>query len=114
MTTAAIVHIDRERITHSIRGYTPEHDDTHVNGELIAAAICYAVAGAGDAAAILDPTSDLALYLWPFELESFDPSENEKENLIKAGALIAAEIDRVERRDAVRRHAKENSTPARQ
>jgi hypothetical protein len=84
-----------ERSRHEDLGHTTEHDRQHHNGELLAAAICYTVAGAGDAATSLDPTSDLTLYMWPWEQEQWKPSLDVVRNLVKAGALLAAEIDRV-------------------
>jgi hypothetical protein len=61
-------------------GWTPEHDDTHEEGELIAAAICYAA----EAAPV-----DLEIrpqWPWPAPGKPSDPVRN----LVKAGALIAA------------------------
>jgi hypothetical protein len=62
-------------------GYAPEHDLEHVNGELIQAAICYAA-------------SDPARGRWPAGWQ-WKPSADRKRELAKAGALIAAEIDRL-------------------
>lgn len=64
------------------KGRTPEHDDDLAMRELVSAAIAYA-SGDGD--------------LWPWGDESWKPSKDDKRNLVKAGALIAAEIDRLQR-----------------
>lgn len=38
-------------------------------------------------------------YSWPWDEEWWKPSEDPVRNLVKAGALIAAEIDRLQRVD---------------
>lgn len=58
-------------------GYSREHDDTHVEGSLVQAAIHY-----------MRPN----LVRWPWSNKPKLTSEIA--NLVKAGALIAAEIDR--------------------
>jgi hypothetical protein len=77
--------VDRE-------GWTPEHDDEHENGELLAAAVKYIDAGA-------DVDLEMRPPVWPFEPSSWKPSDDQVRCLTKAGALIAAEIDRLLRRD---------------
>lgn len=86
-------------------GWTPEHDDGHTTGDLTDAAICYAtVASAevrGSSAEEWTPeimTSPHCLHSpWPWEHEAWKPSDDPIHNLAKAGALIAAEIDRLMR-----------------
>lgn len=83
-----------------VEGWTPEHDDTHVKGEIANAAAVYAIDPmGGDASNIVDT-------LWPWGREWLKISchENTSDNpkgrirdLQKAGALIAAEIDRLQR-----------------
>ncbi len=73
-------------------GWTPEHDDAHDRGELRHAASCYIVAAGDDARPNFTPPDG-----WPFEAEAWKPSER-IDDLVKAGALIAAEIDRLLRR----------------
>lgn len=77
--------IDRE-------GWTPEHDDEHVDCALIAAAVAYATAS--------DCHADLSVAegFWPWNLDWWKPSDDPIRNLEKAGALIAAEIDRLQRK----------------
>lgn len=67
-------------------GWTPEHDDQHSGGELTMAAACYAMAFKGKPA----PSH------WPWEGTWWKPKSRMR-NLEKAGALIAAEIDRLKR-----------------
>lgn len=83
----SLIAAERQRQV-SAEGWTPEHDDTHAQGELAEAAIAYASEG------IERP---LAVSYWPFEWASYRPSGNRVRNLVRAGALIAAEIDRLRR-----------------
>lgn len=72
-------------------GWTPDHDDEHAHGELALAAACYAMhdgGGAGDA-----PPS-----LWPWDARWWKPSDDPVRNYERAGALLAAEIDRLRRK----------------
>lgn len=80
-------------------GYDAAHDAGHVNGELAGAGACYALWHAGY---IGQFCWRLAMSLWPFEEEWWNPAagndarENRVRDLVKAGQLIAAEIDRVQ------------------
>jgi hypothetical protein len=77
--------ITNERLRQIIvEGFTADHDTTHIDKELAAAAACYVAhyVGAGKNA-------------WPWDLCWWKPSEDPIRNLVKAGALIAAEIDRL-------------------
>ena len=92
-TGIQLIQEERERQT-SIKGWTADHDDSHINGELRDAAISYLM--------YCDPKAgEDAVSVWPFEISSFKPSVGEYHNLIKAGALIAAEIDRLQRIEAM-------------
>lgn len=71
-------------------GWTPEHDDEHDTGELARAAAAYAVAFRHSAGR-----------LWPWSSEWWKPTDH-RANLVKAGALIIAEIERVDRASARR------------
>lgn len=74
-------------------GWTSEHDDSHVTDELTQAAICYAVQSSKfDLGASEVP--------WPWEPRHWKPCKDRVRNLVKAGALIAAEIDRLQRLNA--------------
>jgi hypothetical protein len=80
-------------------GWTAEYDDQHRTGQLSAAGSCYAdVAGAqirGETN--LEEIKFNMLELWPWDEQWFKPSPDPVSNLAKAGALIAAEIDRLQR-----------------
>lgn len=78
----------------SQEGWTPEHDDDHDRCELTAAAHCYMEEAAQqtlDGHAQGDFPED-----WPWHESWWKPSDAVR-NLTKAGALIAAEIDRLQR-----------------
>lgn len=82
-----------------VEGWTPRHDDNHTESEIVGAALCYAsIAGqqargeSVDMAKIVDR--------WPWERSWLKPSADPIRNLVKAGALIAAEIDRLQREAA--------------
>jgi hypothetical protein len=87
-----------ERIRQILQeGFNEEHDDGHREGSIIEAAIAYAdeplliYAGA--------EREDVGVpNQWPWEPSAWKPSADPIRNLIKAGALIAAEIDRLERK----------------
>lgn len=98
-------------------GYTAENDDGYNIGQLCNAAACYLVAGdclangpemmgekfKGTSETIREEVlagnfGDFAS--WPWDLEGLKVSANPILNLVKAGALIAAEIDRLIRIDA--------------
>jgi hypothetical protein len=72
-------------------GFTAEHDDKWKNGELTKAGICYLYPG--------DETlSRWKKAFWPWDDKWWKPSPNNCINdLVKAAALIAAEIDRIQR-----------------
>ena len=73
--------------------WTAEHDDTHDNGELAVAARSYAVASLFPAGLLNDVPVVTHMFEWPLEFEAWQPGPPE-EMLAKAGAFIAAEIDR--------------------
>jgi hypothetical protein len=89
MTAIEEIAAERQRQV-EIEGWTPEHDDEHSDGELAYAAACYA---AGPEAFTCVP---LLQALWPWEQSWWKPG-SDRRNLIKAGALIVAEIERLDR-----------------
>ncbi len=90
-------------------GWTFEHDDTHADGALAAAAACYA--WAGSQSKIINQTrirdaltsyfgsdvGQLIQRMWPWDPIWWKPKEDRRANLIKAGALILAELERLDR-----------------
>lgn len=91
-TGIELIAEERER-QKQIEGWTPEHDDAHEAEEMLQAAICYC----GHAASYEMNLSDVP---WPWAQEWWKPS-NPIRDLTKAGALIAAEIDRLQRAASV-------------
>jgi hypothetical protein len=89
--TAVEMIAEKARTNREHKGYTEAHDDEHDYSELIQAAMCYL-----DAA---EPIHDLGNVSppWPFEPESWRPSDDPIRNLVHAGALIVAEIERRQR-----------------
>ncbi len=95
-------------------GWTPKHDDEHDLGELALAAVCYAspiplfgVRARTDSFQFYDPWPDSWDYQWDKRKRLHGdgktranadlPRKERIRNLVKAGALIAAEIDRLQR-----------------
>lgn len=74
----------------SVEGWMPEHDDEHCNGELAMAAVCY-----------INETGTVNRnggkpWGWPWDASWWKPNARRR-NLVKAGALILAEIERIDR-----------------
>lgn len=87
----------RRQIT--AEGWTPEHDDEHDSGEIACAAACYALPPAHPARI----EGALGRYgrdpnIWPWTRDWWKPAPNDRRReLIKAGALVLAEIERLDR-----------------
>lgn len=112
--TIGIAMIEDERTRQqAVEGYDDVHDDAHDNSELIAAAMAYLTASVKPPSSVpdgmpeemrpfLEPLLEgmasaaeaAPALMWPFEKESFSPSDDILRNLVRAGAFIAAEIDR--------------------
>jgi len=88
MTGVQIIAAERKRQIKE-EGWKPEHDDQHTESELARVGAAYALAKTHLRWDIPWPKS------WDFRW--WKPSENRIRNLAKAGALIAAEIDRLQR-----------------
>lgn len=79
-----------------VEGFTSEHDDEHDECELALAGAVYALSGAADSDLRNDVRMAAIRELWPFEARWLKVTGG-REDLVKAGALIAAEIDRLDR-----------------
>jgi len=86
----------------AVEGWTPEHDDSHDHGEMARAAMAYAY-GAPEyrrlGGGLRKPgslPSGFVWRIWPWAQEWWKPSDDRR-NLVKAGALILAEIERLDR-----------------
>ena len=71
-------------------GWSPEHDDQHAVGELAAAAACYC-----HPEPCMDDTRGVP-FSWPWDAAWWKPTDRRRD-LVKAGALILAEIERLDR-----------------
>lgn len=90
MTGIELIAAERQRQI-AVEGWTPEHDDQHIMGEMAAAAMCYSLN-----ARALDAPQYFIEEWWPWDMDQWKPTDPLR-NLVKAGALIAAEIDRLKR-----------------
>jgi hypothetical protein len=89
--SAALADIAAERRRQiKQEGWTPEHDDKYRPYVLSGAAGCYAMHTLAYPAGDPPPA-------WPFAASWWKPSADTRRNLMKAGALIAAEIERLDR-----------------
>lgn len=106
---------DERRRQVEVEGLTPENDDKQDGGQLAAAAACYAAPGRiyqrveqTDSVTFIDPWPTWWAHRWDKRRRDTAgvlvdgrslPVEMRIRNLEKAGALIAAEIDRLLRRE---------------
>ena len=127
MTGAELIAKERQRQIEE-EHWTAEHDDEHTDGSLALAAVCYATPvrlyeeqgpGAIPGYCFVDPWPESWDPMWDKRQEYGDHSDDDDEDprlpdpgsyteeervdlLVKAGALIAAEIDRLQRIRAAR------------
>ena len=92
-------------------GWTPEHDDRHTDGELAEAAATYCAScnlsvklpAMVDGQEVEREVTVLRHTRWPFDWDWFKPTPNDRiRELVKAGAMIVAEIERLLREDPER------------
>ena len=91
---ALVIHERNRQVTEE--GFHSEHDQQYINDELIKAAVCYAsvpVVRAEGGITEAEIVKEVPEGLWPWMAEWWKPG-TDMECLIKAGALIIAEIDR--------------------
>lgn len=97
---AALIAAERRRQI-NVEQFDAIHDSTHNRGELLNAAICYAMDDKQRAAVNIAAGGEMRSYFewrWPFDTKWWKPSPADRvKELVKAGALIAAEIDRLQR-----------------
>jgi len=86
MTASVIADVQYERERQKqIEGWTPEHDAQHADGELAKAAACYALATAKINGCVM----------WPWDWSWWKP-KTRRRDLVRAAALIIAEIERLD------------------
>lgn len=112
-TGSELIAAERARQV-SEEGWTPEHDEQHTEGELVLAAVCYATPIQLYRQGPNRPNRVILSDPWPewwdpqWDKRPHTPSGYLRDNcllsdklrirqLAKAGALIAAEIDRIQR-----------------
>src|SRR5713101_608899 len=99
-TGIELIADERERQIKQER-WSIAHDSVrHKGGELTEAALCYATVGGAQLRGHC-PVAAESPKSWPWEDYWWKPSPDAERNLIKAGALIAAELDRIRNVDAV-------------
>ncbi len=119
-TAWAIEDIKRERERQKIsEGWTTTHDDFHRSGEMARAAAAYALQSTlGDPERSFEAeiggstqmwrrkyftvgTINISYLLWPWESKWWKPT-TPRRDLVKAAALIVAEIERIDRIEAAK------------
>lgn len=92
MSAIELIQAERQRQIDE-EGWTPEHDDEHNTGELALAASAYALTPE------IHKTSPGTFWkVWPWPRKWWKPSPDDRQReLVKAGALIVAEIERLQR-----------------
>lgn len=89
---AAADVLDERRRQITAEGWTPEHDDEHSCQELAMAAACYA----GNAGGYVWADGWPGETVWPWDRSCWKPT-TPRRDLVKAAALILAEIERLDR-----------------
>lgn len=110
--TRAMLDVIRERFRQvAEEGWTAEHDDGHARGEMALAAAAYATSAAVASQFLADgiiTAADIdsvtatcpAPSTFPWDRKQWKP-KNRRRDLVRAGALIIAEIERVDRVDVL-------------
>lgn len=106
------IRTERQRQV-EVEGWTAEHDDDHIGGQLARAGAAYAIQGstphgapefyvtakgshAGTHGGTIGSFSPARL-VWPWSFDWWKP-KGQRRNLIRAAALIVAEIERLDRK----------------
>ncbi len=99
---AIIAEIAAERRRQvEVEGWSAEHDDLHDGGQIALAAAAYAAHSArfADAHSLgLNYATKAPNLLWPWHHLDWKPKDPRRD-LIRAAALIVAEIERLDRKD---------------
>lgn len=100
MTVIDEIAAERKRQA-EVEGWDASHDDAHDAGELAAAACCYAdvAIAAAQVGAVSEETYRKAPcpHDWPWADHWWKP-KNARRDLVRAAALIVAEIERLDRK----------------
>ncbi len=102
-TVDVIAEITAERLRQiEVKGFTPDSDDRYAAMELAGAAACYATHACLSAIRRDSLRSNLTRFVaefWPWSKDWWKPS-SPRRDLIKAAALIIAEIEKIDRKAA--------------
>lgn len=80
-----------------VEGWTKEHDTEHIDDSLAFAAVCYAIPHAYRKFSYCPSRKERLPEFWPWDKEWWKPCPQDRiRELVKAGALIAAEIDKLQ------------------
>lgn len=105
LTDAARDMLAERRRQVEAEGWTPKHDDEHDKGEMARAAACYALhagscfawrADAYQSAKPHEGNPAAQDSLWPWDMQWWKPKDPRRD-LVRAGALILAELERLDR-----------------
>lgn len=101
--TRALIDVIAERTRQmTVEGLTPEHDDVHSDGEIARAAECYAHVGSSGAFSKLAKSDKDQFGVvpnnWPWDDKWWKPKDK-RSNLVRAAALLIAEIERIDRNE---------------
>jgi hypothetical protein len=97
MNTLELIRQERNRQIK--KGFDSQHDDQEVNEELARAAAVYVMPERYrniEISSLPVDERNLTRVFWPYR-EEFKMSSNRRKDLIKAAALIVAEIERINR-----------------
>lgn len=97
------IRSERER-QKVIECWSEDHDDTHVHGEMALAALCYTQSAASQLGNPPAPLQGVPGF-WPWSAEWWKP-KTPRRDLVRAAALIVAEIERLDRATVERMAAK--------
>lgn len=105
LTDAARDMLAERRRQVEAEGWTPKHDDEHDKGEMARAAACYALhagscfawrADAYQSAKPHEGNPAAQDSLWPWDMQWWKPKDPRRD-LVRAGALFLAELERLDR-----------------
>lgn len=95
---SAIADVIKERNRQiNVERYDAAHDDEHTDGSLALAAVAYTIAPpTGADITFHERTGARGEDIWPWSQAAFKPRST-RENLVRAAALLVAEIERIDR-----------------
>jgi len=99
MSAIEEIAAERKRQVES-EGWSATHDDAHNHEEMAKAAACYAMPRSSRRLP-MSYDGEILSRLWPWDTKWWKPDARRRD-LIKAGALIVAEIERLDRQSAAK------------